>query len=138
VVSREPFTIIDAAHTPASARALADVLARLGRPGHLVLSVSADKDLGAMLDALLPCAERLTLTRAEPARSLAPERIAELARRAAPALELEVVPNPHLAVRAALERCSERGIPLCVAGSVYLAGIARGVLRPRGRSGAET
>jgi dihydrofolate synthase/folylpolyglutamate synthase len=138
VVSREPFAIIDAAHTPASARALADVLARLGRPCHLVLSVSADKDLGAILDALLPVASRLTLTRAEPARSLAPERIAELARRAVPALEVEVVPNPHLAVRAALERCSERGTPLCIAGSVYLAGIARGVLRPRGHSGPET
>jgi hypothetical protein len=38
------------------------------------------------------------------------------------------VPNPHLAVRAARERCRDDEA-LCVAGSVYLAGIARGVLR---------
>jgi hypothetical protein len=38
-----------------------------------------------------------------------------------------VVPNPHLAVRAARESCSDDAV-LCVAGSVYLAGIARSVL----------
>jgi dihydrofolate synthase/folylpolyglutamate synthase len=136
VVSREPLALIDAAHTPASARALAEVLGRLGRRWHLVLSISADKDAASILDALLPHAARLTLTRAEPTRSLDPARIAELARRAAPELELQVVPNPHLAVRAALEACRERRVPLCVAGSVYLAGIARGALRPA--AGPET
>ena len=52
VVSRRPFAIVDAAHTAASARALAAVLARLGRRCHVVLSISADKDAGAILDAL--------------------------------------------------------------------------------------
>jgi dihydrofolate synthase/folylpolyglutamate synthase len=138
VMSRAPLAIVDAAHTPASARALADVLARVGRRCHLVMSVSADKDLTSILDVLVPHAARLTLTRAEPARSLEPERIAELARRVAPELELEVVPNPHLALRAALERCEARNEPLCVAGSVYLAGIARTVLRPRADPAPET
>ena len=136
VMSREPFALVDAAHTPASARALAEVLARFGRRWHLVLSISADKDTASILDTLLPHAERLTLTRAEPTRSLDPARIAELARRVAPELEFQVVPNPHLAVRAALEGCRERDIPLCVAGSVYVAGIARSVLR--GDRGPET
>jgi hypothetical protein len=39
-----------------------------------------------------------------------------------------VVPNPHLALRAAREALGSDEV-LCVAGSVYLAGIARSVLR---------
>ena len=40
---------------------------------------------------------------------------------------LRVVPNPHLAVRAAAEALAPQHA-LCVTGSVYLAGIARRVL----------
>ena len=46
----------------------------------------------------------------------------------APGLPLRVVPNPHLAVRAAREAISPEDA-LCVTGSVYLAGIARRALR---------
>ncbi len=127
VVSRRPFAIVDAAHTAASARALSAVLARLARPLHLVLSISSGKDTDGILDALLPHARALTLTRAEPTRSLDPAQIAALARRVAPQLESRVVPDPHLAVRAAREACGDDEA-LCVAGSVYLAGIARSVL----------
>ncbi|HEY5657418.1 MAG TPA: Mur ligase family protein, partial [Myxococcota bacterium] len=128
VLGRAPWIVVDAAHTAASARALAEVLQRIGRPVHLVLSVSAGKDTAAILDALLPCARALTLTRAEPARSLTPEAIATAARTRAPALEPRVVPNPHLALRAAREALGPDDV-LCVSGSVYLAGIARSVLR---------
>lgn len=128
VVSRQPLAIVDAAHTADSARALAAVLARLGRPLHLVLSVSADKDTEAILRALLPLACSLTLTRAEATRSLDPAELAALARRIAPELAARVVSDPQLAVRTAREACRD-GAALCVAGSVYLAGIARGVLR---------
>jgi dihydrofolate synthase/folylpolyglutamate synthase len=128
VISRRPWQIVDAAHTAASARALAAVLARFGRPLHLVLSISAGKDTDSILEALLPLADALTVTRAEPARSLDPVQIAALARRVAPPLASRVVPNPHLAVRSAREACPDDAV-LCVAGSVYLAGIARSVLR---------
>jgi len=93
-----------------------------------VLSVSAGKDLAAILDACLALASEATLTRAEPRRSLEPLEVAAAARAAAPHLPLRVVPNPHLALRAAAEALGP-GDCLCVTGSVYLAGIARGVLR---------
>jgi dihydrofolate synthase/folylpolyglutamate synthase len=129
VVSREPLVVIDAAHTAASARALAQVLAGLPRRRtHLVLSVSAGKDLEAILAACLPLASEATLTRAEPRRSLDPAEVAAAARRAAPELPLRVVPNPHLALRAAFEALG-RGDCLCATGSVYLAGVARSLLR---------
>jgi dihydrofolate synthase/folylpolyglutamate synthase len=93
-----------------------------------VLSISADKDAESILDALLPHAHSATLTRAEPIRSLTPEAIAAAVRGRIPEQALRVVPNPHLALRAAREALGH-GDVLCVAGSVYLAGIARSVLR---------
>jgi dihydrofolate synthase/folylpolyglutamate synthase len=131
VLRRDPLVVVDAAHTAASARALADALAALPRARlHLVLSVSAGKDLGAILDALLPLASELTATRAEPARSLDAAAVAAAVRAASPGLPLRVVPNPHLALRAAAERLAPDDA-LCATGSVYLAGIARSVLRKR-------
>jgi dihydrofolate synthase/folylpolyglutamate synthase len=128
LLRRDPVFLVDSAHTAASARALAAVLEELGRPRtRLVLSVSAGKDTDAILGVLLPFAESVTATRAEPARSLAPPDVAEAVRRISPDVPVRIVPNPHLALRAAAE-----GLPadacLCVAGSVYLAGIARRVL----------
>ena len=128
LLSRAPWILVDGAHTCASARALARVLERLPRRrAHLVLSISAGKDLDGILEALLPGADEVTLTRAEPTRSLAPAEIAAAVRRAAPGLALRVVPNPHLALRAARESLAPDHL-LCATGSVYLAGIARGVL----------
>ncbi len=129
LLRREPPVLVDSAHTEASARALAEVLRRVPRRrAHLVLSISAGKDVPAILAELLPCFERLTITRAEPTRSLEPQQIAAAARGVASDLELQVVPNPHLALRAAAESQAE-GELLCVTGSVYLAGIARRLLR---------
>jgi dihydrofolate synthase/folylpolyglutamate synthase len=129
IVARSPWLVVDAAHTAASAAALAEALDCLPRrPAHLVLSISAGKDLAAILAALLPRAGRVTVTRAEPARSLEPEAIAAAVRAATPAVSLRVVPNPHLALRAAREAAG--GDDLVVAtGSVYLAGIARRIWR---------
>jgi dihydrofolate synthase/folylpolyglutamate synthase len=134
ILERDPLVIVDAAHTGASARALAQVLEGLGRPVDLVVSISGGKDVRALIEALIPRARRTTLTRAEPTRSLDPADVARVVRDVAPAAELRIVPNPHLAVRAAREAVSA-GDALCATGSVYLAGIARGVLR-RGSAGA--
>jgi dihydrofolate synthase / folylpolyglutamate synthase len=127
ILGRAPWVIVDSAHTAASARALAAVLRRIARPVDLVLSISAGKDTGAILSELLPLARVVTLTRAEPVRSLDPNEIAAVARAARPELSLRVVPNPHLALRAAHESLASDGV-LCATGSVYLAGIARSVL----------
>lgn len=129
VVCRRPVIVVDAAHTADSARALASVLERVARPLHLVLSISEGKDVGAILATLLPLASSLVLTRAEPARSMAPETLASLAARIAPDLLVRVELDPCAAVRSARARCADSDA-LCVTGSVYLAGIARAELRP--------
>jgi dihydrofolate synthase/folylpolyglutamate synthase len=133
LLRERPWIVVDGAHTLHSARALARALETLPRRRtHLVLSVSAGKDLAGVLEALLPAADEVTLTRAEPLRSLAPEAIAGALRARAPDLPQRVVPDPRLALRAAREALAPDDC-LCATGSVYLAGIARGVLRPEAR-----
>jgi dihydrofolate synthase / folylpolyglutamate synthase len=129
LLGRAPWIVVDGAHTAASARALAAALAALPRARtHLVLSISAGKDLGAILAALVPLADRLTLTRAEPTRSLDPAEIATATRAVRPGLDVRVVPNPHLALRAALEDAAADDL-LVATGSIYLAGLARRIWR---------
>jgi dihydrofolate synthase/folylpolyglutamate synthase len=134
ICSRAPWIVVDGAHTAASARALAATLQRIPRRrSHLVLSVSGGKDLGAICEALVPEADVVTVTRAEPTRSLDPKRVAEAVRAVGPGVELRVVPNPHLALRAARESLGPDDL-LCASGSFYLAGIARRVLVPESRT----
>ncbi|MGH7287316.1 MAG: bifunctional folylpolyglutamate synthase/dihydrofolate synthase [Myxococcota bacterium] len=129
ICSRAPWIVVDGAHTAASARALAETLRRIPRRrSHLVLSVSAGKDLAAICSALVPEADVVTVTRAESLRSLDPKLVAEAVKRARARAEVQVVPNPHLALRAARESLGPEDL-LCASGSFYLAGIARRVLR---------
>jgi dihydrofolate synthase/folylpolyglutamate synthase len=130
LLGRSPLRIADGAHTVASLRALLAALDGIPRRrAHFVLSVSAGKDAQSLCRVLAPAADAVTLTRADPRKSLDPVELAPLLRTLAPALEVRVVPNPHLALRAAREAASPEDL-ICATGSVYLAGIARAVLRP--------
>lgn len=129
VVSERPIVIVDAAHTGASARSLAAVLAALiAERRHLVLSISRDKDPSAILDALVPVGDELWVTRADPIRSCDPASLADLAARRAPAVEIHCIEDPRDAVRTAFAALGPEDL-LCCTGSVYLAGAARGALR---------
>ena len=128
LIGRAPWMLVDSAHTGSSAAALAEVLQRIPRRrSHLVLSISAGKDADAILRNLLPEVNAVTVTRADPIRSLSPSEVAKAIRAAAPGVLVRVVPNPHLALRAAREALGAEDL-LCVSGSIYLAGIARRVL----------
>jgi len=128
VLGRAPTAIVDAAHTAVSARALAAVLAQVPRHRcHLVLSISSDKDTRAILEALLPGVDVVTVTCAEPLRSLPADALAAAVRAAAPTLELRVEADPRRAVRSAHAGLAPDDL-LCATGSVYLAGIARSAL----------
>jgi dihydrofolate synthase/folylpolyglutamate synthase len=128
LLGRAPLRIADGAHTSASLRALLAALDELPRARTLfVLSVSAGKDAEGLCRLLAQRADHVTLTRADPRKSLDPVELAPLLRALAPGLEVRVVPNPHLALRAARAAASPADL-VCATGSVYLAGIARAVL----------
>jgi dihydrofolate synthase/folylpolyglutamate synthase len=127
LIGRSPWLLVDSAHTGDSAAALASVLRCIPRRrSHLVLSISAGKDTDAIVRHLLPEVNAVTVTLAEPARSLSPSEVATAIRAAVPDVSVQLVPNPHLALRAAREELSAEDL-LCVSGSIYLAGIARRV-----------
>ncbi|MBW2267650.1 MAG: bifunctional folylpolyglutamate synthase/dihydrofolate synthase [Deltaproteobacteria bacterium] len=129
IVGTAPLLMVDSAHTAASARCLAVELDEWSPDElHLVLSVSADKALAPLLDALLPRASSVTLTRAEPHRSCDPESLARSVRARAPQLALQVVPDAPRALREVLAQLAPDAAA-CATGSVYLAGIARRVWR---------
>jgi dihydrofolate synthase/folylpolyglutamate synthase len=131
LLGREPLRIADGAHTVASARALAEVLGGIPRRRtELVLSLSAGKDVEGICAALAPHADRVTVTRADAVKSLDPVALAPVLRALAPALDVRVVPNPHLALRAAREAAGPEDL-VCATGSFYLAGLARAVLAGR-------
>jgi dihydrofolate synthase/folylpolyglutamate synthase len=111
--------LLDAAHNPAGAAALASYLhGDFGLPVPLVFAAMRDKDVTSMFTTLLPAVSHLVLTRASNARSADPAALAELARAAAPELPITIAPSLDEALAAAW-RLSPR---IVVAGSIFLLG----------------
>jgi dihydrofolate synthase/folylpolyglutamate synthase len=119
VFRRDPVVILDGAHNPAGARALAASLRAYfpGAPVTFVVGILADKDAGGILGALRPLAERVILTASANPRAAAPEALRALL----PAdLRVDVVASPQAALTLAM---AERpGGIVCVAGSLSLIG----------------
>jgi dihydrofolate synthase/folylpolyglutamate synthase len=114
-----PPLILDGAHNPAAARALAEHAAPLG-PLVLLFGAMADKHVAEMARILFPLAGRgLVLTRPPLPRAARPEDIAALAGDLASGAVLE--PDPGRALARA-RRLAGRETPVLVAGSLYLVG----------------
>jgi dihydrofolate synthase/folylpolyglutamate synthase len=111
--------LLDAAHNPAGAAALASYLkGAWNAPPPLVFAVMRDKDIPTMLHALLPVVSRLVVTRASNPRSADPAGVVEQARTIAPHLPIAAEPSVSSALAAAW-RASPR---IVVAGSIFLLG----------------
>ena len=124
VLPGSPTVILDGAHNPGGARALAAALRAYfpGRPVTFVLGISADKDQAGILTPLLPLAERVVFTATNSPRAADPETLRELARHLGP------LPGERLAVAArpadALARLRQESPDalVCAAGSLFLLG----------------
>jgi dihydrofolate synthase / folylpolyglutamate synthase len=111
--------LLDAAHNPAGAMALASYLRADGRgPRPLVFAAMRDKQVREMLDVLLPGASRLVVTAASTPRSAEPSAIAAVAHDVSPALPIDVEPRPA----AALDLAWRASPDIVVAGSIFLLG----------------
>jgi dihydrofolate synthase / folylpolyglutamate synthase len=122
VIGHDPLTILDGAHNPAGARALADALPEVvqGRSVVGVMSILDDKDAAGMLRALLPSCRSVILTSNRHPRALSPGTLESLARQVTsgqPALELE--PDPRQALSRARDRAGRDGAVMAT-GSIYL------------------
>lgn len=122
ILRRNPTVIVDGAHNPGGARALAASL-RAYFPGQaltLVVGISADKDQAGILAALAPLASRLILTAYRGPRAARPDALLALL----PPLESRVDTADSLEEALSLAMAEPEIRIICVAGSLYLVGEA--------------
>jgi len=120
VIEGDPRLVLDGAHNPAGARALAESLRSLfpDQALTLVVGASRDKDVGGILQALVPLARRVIFTGSSSPRAADPDAL----RRAAPATDVPMECASSAAEALALARDARRTPVVCVAGSLFLVG----------------
>ena len=121
IISRDPLVVLDGAHTPESAHALAAAVRALfgGARLVLVLGMQRDKDLAGTIAPLAPLAAVVVATAAAHPRAASTAQVAETARLAGVAVEEQE--DPGRALTRARQLAGPDGMVL-VAGSLYLVG----------------
>jgi dihydrofolate synthase/folylpolyglutamate synthase len=119
--------LLDAAHNPEGARALAAYLTRWHpeRPP-LVIGVMRDKNVSDIAHTLLPVVSSVIATAAPTPRAIPANDLARHLQ-AAGATDVRAEPDPLRAIEQAFEFADT----ICVAGSIFLAGAVRDELKQR-------
>jgi dihydrofolate synthase/folylpolyglutamate synthase len=119
-VAPNPDTILDGAHNPAGARALARYLGRFysDRKIWMIYAAMRDKAVRETLEILLPLASELVLTAPNFARAMPPEELFQITRGG------HCEPDVRSAVDHVMKRVSAEDVVL-ITGSLYLVGEAR-------------
>jgi dihydrofolate synthase/folylpolyglutamate synthase len=123
VVARHPLVVLDGAHNPDGARALAAGLREsfAWERLHLVVAVSGDKDVRGVLEQVAPLADRAYAARHASPRSADPATVAKVLGELVPTEAFDDVAS---ALRAARASAGERDLIL-VTGSLYTVADAR-------------
>ena len=123
VVSRNPLTILDAAHNPGGAEVLARAMKKsFGAPETVaVVSILADKDATALLEALDETAKTFIITQSSSPRSIAVDELARLARNVFGAERVKTAESALTAMTLARREVADNGAIL-VTGSITLVG----------------
>jgi dihydrofolate synthase/folylpolyglutamate synthase len=121
-IAADPLTLVDVAHNPEGAQALAESLSEIARGRRVVAVVSIldDKDAASMLGELTgePGADAFVFTRTRNPRALPPATLLSLlGQMQGPAAE--IVPDPHRALARARELAGPDGVVVAT-GSSYL------------------
>jgi dihydrofolate synthase/folylpolyglutamate synthase len=123
-VSADPDIILDGAHNPAGARALAAYIQRFFRaePVRIIYGAMRDKAVDEVIGALFPLADEVILTAPNQPRALNPESLAEAS------------DHPNLRIAAtiadALRMARYKPMTTFITGSLFLVGEARAILTP--------
>jgi len=133
VVRTSPTVLVDGAHNPAGAQALAAALDEAFTFTRLigVVGVMADKDPDAMLGLLEPVLDEVVVTRASVARAMDVDELAEVAIDVFGADRVHRAERLDDALTLAVDRAEttdERGVGVLVTGSLYLVAEARTLL----------
>jgi dihydrofolate synthase / folylpolyglutamate synthase len=124
IVRHDPLLILDGAHNPAGARALAEAMREAFRWErlHLVVAISASKDLAGIAADLRPLADRVFVTRNDSVRSAEPADVA-----AAFGGDVQDTPSVSDAIEAARAAAAPRDVIL-VTGSLFTVADAKRAL----------
>ena len=122
VPGQDPPVLLDCAHNPMGARALAQFLEDMQWPKCILLfTAMKDKNIGGMLEAMGNSATHIVLTRVEPlARCAEVESLTNEASKIG--IPSTIEPDSLVALRKALTLSSEANLPLVAFGSIYLIG----------------
>ncbi len=125
-VSRHPDFVLDGAHNPAGAAALAEYIRECcaKRPVWLVYGAMRDKAIDEVIGHLFPLADRLILTAPNFPRALRPSTILEMTD------EPEAIVTDRVADAIEVARTAPRDTVVFFTGSLYLVGEARKLLAP--------
>lgn len=121
VLSRDPLVVVDGAHNGDSAQKLAQALPDVfgSKRWTLIIGVSADKDVAAILDGLLPVAGHVIVTRASNLRAASVEVIgAQITARGHQ-------PTLTATVEAAIDLALADRQPIIITGSLFTVADAR-------------
>ena len=114
--------LIDAAHNPAGAEALASYLKDTSSPRlPIVFAAMGDKDVAGMITALVPVASMFVATTVPHSRARPADEMAAEIRKHAPGVHVIAVAPPEAAVARALEHSPK----VAAAGSIYMVGPLR-------------
>jgi dihydrofolate synthase/folylpolyglutamate synthase len=113
-------TIIDGAHNPAAARALAGTWREIfgDRRATLVLAILSDKNLRRICEALAPISESVLLPKIRSERAADPEELAKVLADITPPLPCSITPS----VSEALALAQAKPNPILITGSLHFAG----------------
>lgn len=121
ILNRDPLLVVDGAHNADSAQKLAQSLRDIfgDRVWTLIIGISADKDIPAILDALLPIAGHVIVTRAHNVRA------ADLESLAAEVVRHNIRPSIADDVRGAITQALADQTAMIVTGSIFTVADAR-------------
>ena len=136
VVAARPLTILDGAHNPSAAEALAGYLRRFRRENPssrviLVLAMMRDKDHGGFVEPFTGLVDAVVLTQAELKRSATADELQAAVGGVLPQVRIHARVGDALATARELSRSQDL---ICVTGSLMLVGEVKALLRGSGVS----
>lgn len=130
IISHHPLLMLDGAHNPEGAAALAAALRELvpDRRVILVTGILADKAIPDVLAPVLELADHVIVTAPDIPRAADVEDVAAVIRELAPLLTVQTIPSVRVALQTALERVESEQDAIICTGSLYTISEARAVL----------
>ncbi|PWI58841.1 bifunctional folylpolyglutamate synthase/dihydrofolate synthase [Sulfoacidibacillus thermotolerans] len=129
VIQEDPLVLLDGAHNPAAAHALAQALKDLAIDRFvLVIGVLGDKDIEGIVHAIIKDCVHIVVTEPDVPRAAPVERLKDVVLHHVGAdVPVETVREVSSAVQRAVRLAKDLSLPLCIMGSLYTVAQAKAI-----------